>query len=190
MAENRLAKEGAILFCCGQLARLRVKDLDTWHKELHVQFFAPQDDQLLIVDWTKRWEDTRFHPLRRNADQRPLFGGLLAFAGCVEDFDRVDSLHLCSAVAAEHVDLLVEVCAGVVLTVLAQVWPRTDRLGTQVVNVDSFEAILVGLHLVRRASCQVDESLVNASDSTVERLEGLVNAVLRLCERLGNHVDL
>ena len=118
-AENRLAKVGAILFYRGELTRHRVKDLDSRHKEFHVQCRARQDDQLLFVDWTERWEDARFHPLRRNADQRPLVVRLLAFAGCVKDLNRVDPLHLCSAIAAEHVDLLVEVRAGVVLTVFA-----------------------------------------------------------------------
>ena len=64
-----------------------------------------------------------------------------------------------------------------VLTFLAQAWPLTDSLGFQVVNVDSFEANLLSLHLLQRASRQVDDSVINASDRAVEWLCNLMEAV-------------
>ena len=77
-----------------------------------------------------------------------------------------------------------------VLTILAQARPLGDLLSPQVVNVDCFEAILVNLHLLRCASSQVDDSLINASDRTMEWLDYLVDAVLCLSQRLCNQINL
>ena len=49
---------------------------------------------------------------------------------------------------------------------------------------------MVNLHLLQCASSQVDDSLINASDRTIEWLDNLMDAVLCLSERFSNQINL